>query len=92
VNPEVNVGSACARCGRTNPEGVNQIPLEWEAMVDAEGEVMGLVCDGCITPDDVLDSEPEVIVVAPEYEPLWREARQRSEARARARLDKSGTN
>lgn len=40
----------CARCQRPNPEAPEGgLPNEWEVLEDDRGEVIGVICEGCIT-------------------------------------------
>src|SRR5215217_7973382 len=42
--------SRCARCQRPNPErGEGGLPNEWEVIEDDAGEVVGVICPGCVT-------------------------------------------
>jgi hypothetical protein len=43
----------CARCQRSNPESEEgSVPSDWEALANSDGEVVGFVCRGCITPNE----------------------------------------
>lgn len=38
----------CCRCGKSVPDG-DSLPIEWEVEEDQNGNVVGVICDGCIT-------------------------------------------
>jgi hypothetical protein len=41
----------CYRCSRPNPEAIDGgLPDEWEVVTDGGGEVVGVICEECITP------------------------------------------
>lgn len=43
----------CTRCGRPNPESADGgLPNEWEALTDADGKVLGVICEDCVTPEE----------------------------------------
>jgi uncharacterized metal-binding protein YceD (DUF177 family) len=43
----------CARCLRPNPDPEDGgLPIDWEVLVDADGEVLGVICEDCITPEE----------------------------------------
>ena len=52
----------CLRCGQTISEADD---LEWEVLLDEDGNDLGCVCADCITPDDRMDPETEGVDPAP---------------------------
>jgi hypothetical protein len=44
--------SDCVRCGKRWPGDGHPDALDWEALVDGDGEVIGQICEDCITPDE----------------------------------------
>ena len=45
--------SCCMRCRRANPEAdEGSLPTDWEVLTDARGEVVGVMCSGCITGEE----------------------------------------
>jgi hypothetical protein len=42
--------SQCLRCHRPNPDP--EPPTDWEAITDADGRVLGVICEDCITPEE----------------------------------------
>jgi hypothetical protein len=44
------IESHCARCLRPNPDPEGKLPVDWEVLVDALGETLGVICEDCITP------------------------------------------
>lgn len=44
----------CARCQRPAPDEDDQslVALEWETLVNSDGDVTGVVCPDCITPEE----------------------------------------
>lgn len=43
---------ACCRCDKDAPAQKSDAFLEWEALVDADHNLLGVVCPGCITPEE----------------------------------------
>jgi hypothetical protein len=42
-----------SRCLRPNPDPEDGgLPIDWEVLVDADGEVLGVICEDCITPEE----------------------------------------
>jgi hypothetical protein len=43
----------CTRCGRPNPERADGgLPNDWEVLTDADGKVLGVICEDCVTPEE----------------------------------------
>ncbi len=44
------VQSHCQRCKRPNPEASQgTVPTDWEVLTGEAGEVLGVICPGCVT-------------------------------------------
>ena len=46
----------CLRCGQAISEVED---LEWEVLLDEDGNDLGCVCADCLTPDDLMGPAPE---------------------------------
>lgn len=64
---EPAINSHCARCLRPNPDPMDgSLPTDWEALVDEDGEVVGVICEDCITPDEQQAMDEAMFEVADE--------------------------
>jgi hypothetical protein len=55
MSAEPPIESHCARCLRQAPDLKNDRnldALEWEPLVNADGDVLGVICPDCITPEE----------------------------------------
>jgi hypothetical protein len=53
----------CARCERENPDpeaDEGSMPVDWEVLTGADGEVTGIVCEDCITAGEQQAMDDEV--------------------------------
>jgi hypothetical protein len=61
---EPPIESHCARCLKPVPDmHSREFVLCWEAVVDADGNAVGLVCEDCISPEErqaLAESEMEL--------------------------------
>jgi hypothetical protein len=59
--PEHNriMSKHCARCLKLLPEG----DTDWEVLTDADGEVVGVICEDCITPEEQQATDEDEMAV-----------------------------
>jgi hypothetical protein len=65
--------SHCARCRRPNPDAEDGgMPDYWEVLVDGDGEVVGVICEDCITPEEQQATDEDMFELADEVSGLSR--------------------
>lgn len=63
-------GSRCSRCRRPQPEVSSNSFSEWEVLVDDSGDVVGVVCAGCLTGAEQQGIDEDAMVTAMEADLL----------------------